>query len=325
MATSTHPDYYDYTFNPWRGCSKVSPGCDRCVSEIIAARQPENLGTWGPDGTRPVGNDAYWRYPFTWHRQAEAAGKRRRVLCLGMGDWLENRSDLDMPLAMLMRTIEQTPALDWLLLTKLPLNWAARLKAAQAVYPLANPILLNWLAGSPPANVWLGVSCEDQQRVIERVPALMRTPARLRFLVLEPLLTSVNITHFTETARKVSRDIYPLFGQILTGTDPTYADSGFSWVILGGEQGAQPRPTSITWMRSVIQAVDAHNREYRRHPVAVYVRQLGANPIDDTAPKIAGEPFRLRLPTRKGDEWSEWPEEFRVREFPIIGESKGRT
>lgn len=79
----------DHTFNPWRGCSKVSPGCSRCYAEKHESR----FGSvqWGPNGTRVLTTDAYWRKPIKWNREAQEQGIRLRVFCASLADVFESR------------------------------------------------------------------------------------------------------------------------------------------------------------------------------------------------------------------------------------------
>ena len=81
MGVSTAIQWCDHTFNPWRGCSKVSEGCAHCYAEKQSLRNPKVLGTWGDRGTRVVASDAAWKEPLAWDRAAEAVGERRRVFC----------------------------------------------------------------------------------------------------------------------------------------------------------------------------------------------------------------------------------------------------
>lgn len=90
MAETTKIQWCDATFNPWRGCSKVSTGCKFCYAEREAKRFPANRGIWGPNGTRVKASDAMWREPVKWNREAEKAGVRRRVFCASLADVFED-------------------------------------------------------------------------------------------------------------------------------------------------------------------------------------------------------------------------------------------
>src|SRR5262249_10541241 len=107
-----------HTLNPWRGCTKVSPGCTHCYAAELAKRNPAVLGRWGPGGPRVIASEAQWRNPLKWDRKAKAAGKRPRVFCASLADIFEARPELESPRARLFDLIAATPNLDWLLLTK---------------------------------------------------------------------------------------------------------------------------------------------------------------------------------------------------------------
>jgi protein gp37 len=172
MSDVTGITWTDHTFNPWRGCTKVSAGCEHCYAEATSKRNPAVLGEWGPRGRRVVGTEDYWRKPIRWDHAAAGAGERRRVFCASMADVFEDRPELVAPRSRLFRLIARTPHLDWLLLTKRPENLARFLPA-------------DWGAGYP--NVWLGTSIEDA-RVIGRADHLRAVPAVVRFVSYEPAL-----------------------------------------------------------------------------------------------------------------------------------------
>jgi protein gp37 len=170
MGETTGIAWTDHTFNPWWGCTKVSPGCDRCYAETFDRR----IGGahWGKDAARRVFGEKHWREPLKWNAAAEKAGKRARVFCASMADVF----DADAPAGELERLwalIRATPHLDWQLLTKRPARIARALPA-------------DWGDGYP--NVWLG---DDRRGPGARRPAdpvLRAVPARVRFLSCEPLL-----------------------------------------------------------------------------------------------------------------------------------------
>lgn len=128
-------------------------------------------------------------------------------------------------------------------------------------------------------NVWFGVSTEDQEQADARIPYLLDTPAAVRFLSVEPQLGDVELYDFVGTRRP--------------------DNVGIHWVITGGESGPGARPYDPQWAVSLI-------RQCRLLGVPVFVKQMGAKPVG------------LKLHSRKGNDWSEWPEELRVREFPKV-------
>lgn len=132
MAENSKIEWTHHTFNPWRGCTKVSEGCKFCYAETMSGRNPGTLGIWGPRGTRVVAAESYWRQPLKWDKAAEAAGEQHRVFCASLADVFEGPESMpasewpkvQAARAQLFGFIEATPHLDWLLLTKRPQNIA---------------------------------------------------------------------------------------------------------------------------------------------------------------------------------------------------------
>jgi protein gp37 len=233
-----------YTFNPWRGCTKVSPGCTHCYAEATGKRNPRVLGEWGLRGRRAVAAESYWRRPLAWDRAAARAGERRRVFCASLADVFEERDELEGPRERLRALMSSTPHLDWLLLTKRP-DFAAR-----------------WIAGRRmPDNYWLGVSVEDQERADEGVPILLRIRAPVRFLSVEPLLGPVDLRPW----------LWHLAIPKHRGSWPPERVRDF-WVIVGGESGPRARPCDPAWIRSIAE-------QCRSYGVPCFVKQLGRRPV----------------------------------------------
>lgn len=214
MGIETAIAWCDHTFNPWWGCFKISPGCDHCYAATFDKRvHGIGKGHWGPNADHRRFGDAHWREPEKWNRDAEKAGVRRRVFCASMADVFEGRPEDRTDRERLFRLIESTPSLDWLLLTKRPENMV---EFAPAHWRRA------W-----PANVWAGCTVEDQEHADRRVPELLKVPAVVRFLSVEPMLGAIRIADYFD--------------------DP----SGINWVIVGAESGHGARPMSVEWARSM--------------------------------------------------------------------------
>jgi len=248
MGSDSKIEWCHHTFNPWRGCTKVSDGCKFCYAETLSARNPAVLGGWGPKGLRSLASEGYWRQPFAWDKEAAAAGERHRVFCMSLGDVFEG--DETMPAESrapvwnarirLFEVVMATANLDWLLLTKrtenVPIVLAKLLNHCSRAHPdhAFSRWLENWFVGQPPANVWVGTSIEDQKTADERVPHLLQIPAAVRFLSCEPMLGEIDL-------RKVRPMVAPI-----------------NWVICGGESGPHARPMNPEWARSLRdQCVDA--------------------------------------------------------------------
>jgi protein gp37 len=113
-----HPGY---TFNPWWGCQRVSPGCENCYAEAWDKRWGESH--WGPGSPYKLQSEKYWAEPLKWNRKAEKLGVRLKVFCASMADVFDNGAPPEQRVR-LWKLIRATPWLDWLLLTKRPDNFA---------------------------------------------------------------------------------------------------------------------------------------------------------------------------------------------------------
>lgn len=165
-------EWTDHTFNPWWGCVKVSPGCKHCYAETLSNRWGHDI--WGPNTSRRMFGEIHWNKPRHWNAEAKKKGLRYKVFCGSMCDVFEIHPDLSDARLRLWALIEDTPHLDWLLLTKRPENITAMIPAAWHLDPLP--------------HVWMGTSVEDQKRADERLPILRNLPARVRWLSAEPLV-----------------------------------------------------------------------------------------------------------------------------------------
>lgn len=179
MAENSKIEWTTHTFNPWIGCQKVSPGCDNCYAEAMMDKRYHKV-EWGPHGERKRTSEANWKLPLRWAKAARATGERPRVFCASLADVFDNqvpniwRSDL-------FALIEQTPELDWLLLTKRPEN------IGKMLWP-------KWDFGIP-RNIWLGTTCEDQAAFNRRWPILEQFHVRVRFISYEPAIGELTMAN----------------------------------------------------------------------------------------------------------------------------------
>ena len=213
MGENSKIEWCHHTFNPWEGCEKVSAGCANCYAEQ-RDKQYHGGAHWGPNGTRKMMSEAYWKQPHKWNREAQKAGERRRVFCASLADVFEDHPTIMAGWrARLGDLIFRTPRLDWLLLTKRPEN----------VIRMLPDFWINFSEPyTMPLNVWLGTSVENKKE-FWRIDELRKIPARIRFLSLEPLLEDLGTVDLT----------------------------GVSWVIVGGESGPGARPMEVAWARSL--------------------------------------------------------------------------
>lgn len=179
MGAVTGIEWTDHTFNPWVGCTKISPACDHCYAEGWAKRTGQ-AALWS--GERRLTSTGNWKQPMKWNRDAAKAGVRRRVFCASLADVFDNQAE-EAWREGLWRLIQETQALDWLLLTKRPQNIRKMLPA-------------NWEDGW--SNVWLGTTAEDQPEYNRRWPHLSVIPARLRFISYEPALGPLEVLRYRD-------------------------------------------------------------------------------------------------------------------------------
>ncbi|OYO29192.1 phage Gp37/Gp68 family protein [Janthinobacterium sp. PC23-8] len=285
MSENSKIEWCDHTFNPWEGCQKVGPGCDHCYAETRNARFAGGMAVnWGPGAPRRRTSAANWKKPLAWsmtnfveceacgHRgagvpwrdvgpnmgiiddghQCAACGSRNveptraRVFCASLADVFDNAVDPQWRFD-LMRLIEQTPNLDWLLLTKRIGNAATMLD--EAVLAI-NHGRWNWRDNAFP-NVWLGATVVNQAEADRDIPKLLAVPAARRFLSMEPLLGPVNLT-----AIPMSGSGHHEFDPIITANVLRRAEAypplpSLDWVIVGGESGPGARPMHPLWARNL--------------------------------------------------------------------------
>lgn len=227
MAQYTPIEWCDHTFNPWWGCTRVSPGCQHCYAESWAKRYRYDV--WGGHSSRRLFGEKHWREPLKWNQQAIKQGRRYRVFCASMADVFEDHSDIISERQKLWQLIDDTPMLDWLLLTKRPEN-------------IQNMVPDMWYTTLPP-NIWAMTSVEDQEQAKKRIPFLLKVPAVVRGLSIEPLIAPVDLTHWLDHIQ---------------------------WVIVGGESGHNARPMHPTWVRDIRDQCQAFG-------VAFFFKQWGTH------------------------------------------------
>lgn len=237
MAENTNIEWDHATFNPWSGCTKVSPACDICYAEVNYSVKMRGV-KWGKYGNRIIASDSMWKQPLAWNRKAIAEGVRKRVFCASLADVFEgpeSMPDEAWPAVSDARErlgalIDATPWLDWLLLTKRPQNVLKY-----------GPLGMRWTQDGMPANVWIGTTVENQKYADERIPELLKIPATVRFLSIEPMLGPVDLSQFLEC----QCDVNGHCGLCLEGPRSR-------WVICGGESGGlKARPMHPDWVRGL--------------------------------------------------------------------------
>jgi protein gp37 len=248
--SKTSIEWTERTWNPVRGCTRISPGCVNCYAERQSARglpghkspttgEPFAIMTSsGPRWTGKVGLIPH---------MLEIPLKRRNPTI-----WFVNSmSDLfhedlaDEEIDQVFAVMVRCPRHTFQVLTK---------RADRMLHVMTKVIRTQkfW----PMPNVWLGVSVEDQQRANERIPLLLQTPAAVRFLSVEPLLGPVDLMNLCAPNPKYQKLLQQL--NALTGwrVSPDAVSipkelRGVDWVIVGGESGPGARPMHPDWALSI--------------------------------------------------------------------------
>jgi protein gp37 len=167
MSVNSKIEWTDATWNPIRGCTKISPGCVHCYAETFAERFRGVPGHPYEQGFDLRIVREKWAEPFAW-------GKSRMVFVNSMSDLFHK----DVEDEVILEIARVMVAADWhtyQVLTKR----ADRLRAM-----LEGP--LRFAAERP--HIWWGVSVEDRRHGLPRVVQLRNAPAGLRMLSVEPLL-----------------------------------------------------------------------------------------------------------------------------------------
>ena len=205
MAIESAISWTDATFNPWIGCTKVSPGCDHCYAERDNSRRKWTPG-WGPGVPRKRTSVTNWRQPLIWQRRHEefyaTHGRHCRVFCASLADVFDNEVPDDWRWD-LYGLWGATPNLRWLILTKRVGNAMKMLPPdfGPETYP----------------NVGIMATMVNQAEYDRDIGKLMDIPAAWHGISAEPLLQAMQLDY----------DRHP------------------DWIITGGESGPKRRPLDM--------------------------------------------------------------------------------
>lgn len=237
MGDKTGIEWTDATWNPVTGCDKVSPGCDHCYAETFAERWRGTRGHYFETGFDVQPRPDKLALPLRWT-------KPRKVFVNSMSDLFHDRVP-DEYIARVFAVMALAEQHTFQLLTKRH----GRMKSLLRGRPFQQQVWEAWSTLDTPKgcptleyaeypdwplpNVWLGVSAEDQKRADLRIPALLDTPAAVRFVSAEPLLGPIDM---------IGGGRYWL---------PDFGGPHLNWVIAGGESGPGARPMHPDWARSL--------------------------------------------------------------------------
>ncbi|TPK15212.1 phage Gp37/Gp68 family protein [Mesorhizobium sp. B2-5-9] len=273
MADGTSIEWTDATWNPITGCSVVSPGCTNCYAMKLAGTRLKHIDSRkgltrdtkaGPVWTGEVRLNRQWLHqPLDWK-------KPRRIFVCAHGDlFAENVPD-----EWILDVFTVMAAADhhtYQVLTKR----ADRMREFLSRRDLLEDIYANWytFTGKPREvyswplhNVWCGVSAEDQKRADERVPALLATPAKVRFLSAEPLLGPLDVAWALSRDRLDIAAGFHTRGRFAPGLETLRP---LDQIIVGGESGRGARPMHPDWARWLREQCQANG-------AAFFFKQWGA-------------------------------------------------
>jgi protein gp37 len=267
MSANSKIEWTDHTFNPWIGCTKVSPACDHCYAEVSTPSRTLGI-TWGAGQSRRLTSESNWKEPIKWNKRKfyqcscgwrghevstegtsltdglpscpECDGidlreARQRVFCASLADVFDNEVT-NAWRQRLMSLVAATPNLDWLFLTKRIGNATRMLQDASEH---DGRLMKADDSYRPPENLWIGATICNQEEADRDIPKLLSVPAAVRFLSMEPLLGPVNLRGWLDV-----EDQCPC-GEI------SCEHEALDWVIVGGESGPHARPMHPDWASSL--------------------------------------------------------------------------
>lgn len=270
MSDNSRIEWTDATWSPTLGCTKVSPGCDNCyaiktVHRLAGNPNPKiHEAAEGLTAYRP-GHGLMWTgnvrtlpgrldIPLRWR-------KPRRIFVDSQSDLFHDRVP-DEFIASVFAVMAATPQHTYQILTKRHSRMRSLLASETFTREVFNAytrkcygvLYEDWW---PLRNVWLGVSVEDQKWADTRIPALLDTPAAVRFLSCEPLLGPVDLSELLTNRKPVTDDGYDApDGAIVDGMERVgdsweRREQVLHWLIVGGESGHQARPMHPEWARGL--------------------------------------------------------------------------
>lgn len=315
MGETTGISWCDSTVNYWEGCDKVSPGCANCYAWIRDVRF-NNGKHWGKSAPRQWHQSAVKlvtslnKLPFVCDTCGKATKSKdspvcsctpqsfhtRRVFSLSLGD-LFDPAVPDEYITRALYCIYKADQIHHLIVTKRPELFKERLNVAieysedhmrqnKEGFDFTEWIR-NWIDGhEAPQQVWMLTTVENQA-MTKRIDDLLRIPANIRGLSVEPMLEPINLG---------------LLGIVPKTISPRYQPTGnmIHWVIVGGESGKNARSFNLNWARGI-------RNECERAGVKFFMKQMGSKPVEN------GYTFT----DKKGGDMTEWPLDLCIHEFPV--------
>jgi protein gp37 len=177
MGDHSKIEWTDASWNPVRGCTKISPGCARCYAETFAERFRGVPGHPYEQGfdlrliPEKLDDPLKWRKP-------------RRIFVNSMSDLFHEDVGVDY----IARVIDVMRRADWHVYQVLT-------KRSERMRDLLSD---RFRDAAAMAHVWWGVSVEDPAHGLPRIDHLRQAPARVRFLSVEPLLEDLGVVDLSK-------------------------------------------------------------------------------------------------------------------------------
>ena len=247
----TKIQWTDETWNSIVGCSRVSLGCQKCYASTAASSsrlqqfpQYQKVKDW--DGTVEF-VESHLSKPLGWK-------KPKKIFVCSMSDLFhENVPDewRDRIFAIIAIAHQHT----FQVLTKRPERMLEyfrdpktidRIEEAGYEFTHNMDCLDRW----PLPNAWLGTTVENQRMAEKRIPLLLQTPAKMRWLSVEPMLEPINIASIKTFTG--SLNAFTGLVSLDCGGSVEEFNGGVNWIVIGGESGADSRPCHIDWVRSLV-------------------------------------------------------------------------
>lgn len=278
MGDKSEIAWTDATWNPFLGCSKVSPGCKNCYAMQTVYRMsfnPNPIVAQANAGlTKKVGDSAQWtgkvRFLPERLKQPQSWTKPRMIFVnslsdIGHPDLLDEDVDAVCNVMRLTRDRHVYQVLS---------------KRADRLAEIINRSLASYAIGTAARDnhIWWGVTVENQAAADERLPALLgaeRPAGSVRWASVEPLLGPVNLRPWLRSS--IGR-------------------KGLSWVVVGGESGRGARPLDLTWVRDL-------RDQCREAGVPFFVKQTGPA-HSDKFKDIASFPEDLQIREMPNSDWA---------------------
>ncbi|ORA38084.1 DUF5131 family protein [Mycobacterium aquaticum] len=305
MSDNTGIEWTDATWNVVIGCDKVSPGCDHCYAIRTAHRMQSNPNPKVVEPYAGTESGGEWTgrvnlvedrlsLPLQWKRP-------RRIFVNAQSDLFHDQVP-DEYIAKVFAIMLLAQRHTFQVLTKRHGRMRSLLNShafwTRVLYEALDPGLpagdrdglqlsLHYLP-----NVWLGVSTENQQWADIRIPALLDTPAAVRFISAEPLLGPIDLLNvarrnvLTGVGNRIAMTTLrsPRETHIIT---PACLD----WVITGGESGPGARPAHPQWFRSIRDQCQSAGVAYLHKQHGEWIEDVTEHPAD---PELGiDEPYRV--------------------------------